>query len=296
MRERTTLSKALPDIYVLNPANMREIDTILILGCGGTGAYTIAFLSRIISTLKNNNINYYIADGDIVEEKNLSRQHFVSQDINRNKAEVLAERYSSAFGISICAIPEELKTISQFNDLFAKSTNILIIGCVDNNASRKIIYDFAFAKYGLHKNVFWIDSGNEETNGQVVLGLYPGTFSYNPYNPFNYGAIKEGVFSLPNVIDLYPEMINAETRFNSDLSCAERAASAPQNMMTNITAATLIVNYAQKIIFKQPIKSHATEFTINNTFTTRLNTPENLKVVSAKRKLDWEKIPALMID
>ena len=46
-----------------------------------------------------------VCDGDVVEEKNLIRQNFVEQDVGRNKAQVLAERYSAAFGIECEYIP-----------------------------------------------------------------------------------------------------------------------------------------------------------------------------------------------
>jgi hypothetical protein len=166
----------------------------------------------------------------------------------------------------------------------------LIIGCVDNNASRKLIYDNLFNPINnSRKLVFWIDSGNEENNGQVVLGFNAYAMGYNPCCPLLKSSLdRTGVFSLPCVMDIYPEMLNIESAFNSDLSCAERAISAPQNMMTNITAATLITNYAQKLIFGLGIKSHATEFTINNVFTTRLNTKENLALVPTNRKQYWE--------
>lgn len=284
--------QSLPEIFEFKSNNIiRDVDSITVLGCGGTGAYTIAFLSRIISTLKNRKIEFTIADGDIVEEKNLQRQHFISSDIGKNKAEVLAERYSSAFGIPINSISEEIKTTTQVKDLVATGSIPLIIGCVDNNASRKLIYDSLFVtENNSRKLAFWIDSGNEENSGQVVLGFNAYPMGYNPYCPFSKGNNeKVGIFSLPCVMDIYPEMLRIESAFNSDLSCAERAASAPQNMMTNITAATLITNYAQKLIFNLGVKSHATEFTINNVFTTRLNTRENLASVPENRKQYWEK-------
>jgi PRTRC genetic system ThiF family protein len=276
--------ETLPKIYSYVRSENRPIQKILVVGCGGTGAYAIAFLSRILSTVPEKNIEFCIADGDEVETKNLSRQHFVQCDVGRNKAEVLAERYSSAFGISIEAITEEIKGVEQIKDFC--NCSMLIIGCVDNNASRKIIRNHFFSE-PQYESKFWIDAGNEETVGQVVLGINPSWSAWDSYSAFKSDK-QHGSLSLPHVLELYPDM-EKEDKFNSEISCAERAVSAPQNMMTNVTAATLITNYAQKLIFNQPIKSHAVEFTINNVFTTRLNTIENLQKVKYNRRPDWEK-------
>lgn len=71
---------------------------IIVLGAGGTGGYVIPHLYRL-AFARRGHVRIIICDGDIVERKNLVRQNFVEQDIGRNKAQVLAERYSRAFGI-----------------------------------------------------------------------------------------------------------------------------------------------------------------------------------------------------
>lgn len=70
---------------------------IIILGAGGTGGYVIPHLYRI-AFAADRQMRIIVCDGDVVEGKNLIRQNFVEQDIGRNKAQVLAERYSAAFG------------------------------------------------------------------------------------------------------------------------------------------------------------------------------------------------------
>ena len=70
---------------------------VIIIGAGGTGGYVIPHLYRI-SFAAERSMRILVCDGDVVEEKNLIRQNFVEQDVGRNKAQVLAERYSAAFG------------------------------------------------------------------------------------------------------------------------------------------------------------------------------------------------------
>lgn len=293
----------LPKLFILN--RYSKVETVLILGCGGTGAYVTSYLARLIGILNNEgkNIRLFLADGDIVEEKNLRRQHFVPADINKNKASVLAARYSSVFGMEICVIPKDLEKLEDF-EFFGTTRqrtdrSDLVIGCVDNNASRKLIHKwFCGLGEGQEENFawrprFWIDAGNEENAGQVVCGYAPpsrGSYGTNKIKIDNRLKEKVGEFSVPCVMECYPELANSDDdRFNSELSCAERAESAPQNMQTNVTAATLITNYAQKIIMGEPLNNHGVEFSIDNVFSTKLNVSDNLLAVDAERKRYWEK-------
>ena len=79
---------------------------IIVLGAGGTGGYLIPHLYRIAFANEQRKYRIIICDGDIAEPKNLVRQNFLEQDIGRNKAAVLAERYAGAFGIECEYIPE----------------------------------------------------------------------------------------------------------------------------------------------------------------------------------------------
>ena len=83
---------------------------IVVLGAGGTGGYLIPHLYRIAFADSERLYRIIICDGDIVEKKNLVRQNFVEQDIGRNKAAVLAERYAGAFGIECEYIPEYIES------------------------------------------------------------------------------------------------------------------------------------------------------------------------------------------
>ena len=71
---------------------------IVQLGAGGTGGHIAPHLYRLLYSL-NRPVRYIICDGDVVEEKNLVRQNFTPADLGENKAQVLAERYSTVFGM-----------------------------------------------------------------------------------------------------------------------------------------------------------------------------------------------------
>lgn len=289
-----------------------KIANVLVVGCGGTGGHLVPHLARFISVINESRekqystmpvVRLFLADGDIVEKKNLIRQNFIEPDIGRNKAEVLGERYAAAFGLEIGVVPEYLERLNKFSFLtrsigYGDQANV-IIGCVDNNASRKVIHRWFCRKdtnsYG--EGRFWIDSGNEEASGQVVCGYNPPDNRYNQprFNPFRKDIDKVthsrrcGEFCLPCAVEVYPELLRVDDKFSSKQSCAERSRSAPQNMQTNVTAAVIIMNFVQKLLSRSALRSYSVEFAINNTFCTRLNTPKNLKCVSKGRGKIWEK-------
>lgn len=88
---------------------------------------------------------------------------------------------------------------------------------------------------------------NEETAGQVVFSLNSFSrygFQVFPFETFSPRSVLPDIFELFNLkMDKHPD----------DLSCAERAESAPQNILTNIQAANIILNYCSLIIRNESI-------------------------------------------
>ena len=88
---------------------------IVQLGAGGTGGHIAPHLYRLLYAL-GRPTRYIICDGDKVEEKNLLRQNFSPVDLGENKARVLAERYSTVFGLEAEYVPafiEKLETLME---------------------------------------------------------------------------------------------------------------------------------------------------------------------------------------
>ena len=212
---------------------------IVVLGAGGTGGYLIPPLYRIAFADSERLYRIIICDGDIVEKKNLVRQNFVEQDISRNKAAVLAERYAGAFGIECEYIPEYIESEKRLKRLVApdfskqywnnvpETQRVILIGCVDNNKSRALCHKLFYET----ENLIYIDSGNGENTGQVVCGVrQKGRTAYKP------------------VGTLYPDILKTEDKFPTELSCAERAVSAPQSVTANLTAATAVTSFLYDLL------------------------------------------------
>ena len=218
---------------------------IVMLGAGGTGGNVAPHLYRLLHTL-DRPVTVIIADGDIVEEKNLVRQNFISADLGRNKAQVLAERYASAFGMEIQYIPEFIEGREKLAELVKPDSYgmSILIGAVDNNKSRQLCHQVFKAA----DNLIYIDSGNGEHSGQVVCGIRRKGRTY--YKP---------------VGDLYPDvLLNDTDKFPTQLSCAEAAVSAPQSIVANIMAATIVVSYIYNILIIGSIDVRSVTFTGTN--------------------------------
>ena len=240
---------------------------IIMLGAGGTGGHVAPHLYRLLHTL-NRYTKVIVCDGDIVEEKNLVRQNFISADLGKNKAQVLAERYASAFGLEVSYIPEFIEDETRLAELVKPDTYhtspcgykreeglAILIGCVDNNRSRQLCHQVFKAA----KNLIYIDSGNGEHTGQVVCGIRRSGRTY--YKPIG---------------DIYPDVLLDTDKFPTQLSCAESAVSAPQSIVANIMASTAVVSYLYNILVLGSIETRSVTFSTKTV---------NLKpVVTQKRR------------
>ena len=213
---------------------------IVMLGAGGTGGHIAPHIYRLLYAL-DRPARFIICDGDIVEQKNLVRQNFSEADLGKNKARVLAERYSRVFGIETEYVPNFVETVDALMELIQPldwkrdqyewktvKEMVMLIGAVDNNRSRQVCHK-AFSQ---SKELIYIDSGNGEFSGQVVCGVRR-----------NGRTVQKPVGSV------YPELMRDKgDKFPTELSCAEAAQSDPQSMAANITAATAVVDMVYNIL------------------------------------------------
>ena len=93
-------------------------NNVWVFGCGGTGSRLVPPLVQLLKS-QEWIIDPFILllDGDEVETKNCSRQHFTRADVGRNKAEVLAERYSFGFEQQIFYYPHLFENEDTFLDI-----------------------------------------------------------------------------------------------------------------------------------------------------------------------------------
>lgn len=247
---RIKVPQAYFDFYLKNNMNIVQI------GAGGTGSLLIPNLARFISAYNSDNNNYIgrytIVDGDKVAKKNIVRQNFIETDIGEYKSNVLAKRYSNAFGINIVSAQSYITSIADMEKVYNADTDI-IISCVDNNKTRKIISDLhdSLLRYG--PNPIWIDSGNELLGGQVFI---QGQIKDKEEN--NEGWTK--------LILVHPEIAKEDDKLPTELSCAERLANNEQSLAVNSTAATIVFNVISSLLRGEKVHYYEIDFTVGNSY------------------------------
>lgn len=248
---------------------------IVQIGTGGTGGYLVQHIAQLLGTSKKP-ATYVIADPDVIEEKNLGNQLFLSSEVGLKKADVLAERYSYAYNLDIRSFSEGyIESVADIKKLFNsdflvgktyKQTLIpIIIGCVDNNFSRKVMHEF----FTSHPCIY-IDAGNEAT-------VVPHDWQRRPksqWTPEELKAFQESgwsgqivtginlnLYKQPSIAETFPDILeDDESSKPSSLSCTELTASEPQRLNVNKFAALIILNVLTEIVEENGISSHIVFF------------------------------------
>lgn len=139
-----------------------KVKRVVIVGCGGTGSILAEHVCRMIKGF-NRDLMIVLFDGDVVEEANITRQNFQPHEIGANKAEALALRLAGQFAIPVAANAEHIT--SEILNGYRERT--LFISCTDTLQSRRVLAETGKA---MAANDLWIDTGNEQHHGQVIIG------------------------------------------------------------------------------------------------------------------------------
>ena len=214
-----------------------DIDIIQV-GAGGTGGCFFTKMVRFLADtlFENIVIRYTVIDGDHVERKNLGRQPFTEDDIGKNKAVALAVAAEEALDVKVKAYPHYLSPGKMYmidaldKRGFSSKDLRIIIGAVDNHACRKLLHDY-FMKYRRIETLIYIDSANEMSSGEIVIGRRTSSKIY-----------------APDRVHYYPEILEDTEKPVYEMSCEELNQSAPQHLATNSLAADLMFSYVAQVI------------------------------------------------
>lgn len=239
-----------------------EKTSLVLIGVGGTGGYVLQQVARLLYSLKEQGRRIptvLLCDGDVIEQKNLLRQYFLEQDVGRKKVEILAERYSRAYGIDIAAYPMYLTAETNLKEIGVEDGSI-VVGCVDNGSTRRILHE----KLHQLRHVVYVDSGNSAVTvpddpnhvdryqlasiknsgweGQVVVGARVN---------------GQGVLPFPG--EVFPDLIDQD-QMPTNGSCGEVVLSHPQRLFTNLMAATTVLLYLHTLLVDGTVLHHRTFF------------------------------------
>lgn len=235
-----------PPIPYLLPAAPAAI---ILVGCGGTGSHIAQSLARL--AVHAADVTLIFIDGDTVEAKNVGRQLFSRADIGKNKAQVLAGRFGLVFGQSITAIPE-MATADLLRTVTPRGRPILrlLVGAVDNAAARREIAE-ATGGSDLGGGHLWIDAGNHEASGQVVVGKATTRAAMT-------GAVSlTGICTaLPAPSLVYPDLLVDQKRRRLD--CAAAMIADEQSLMVNQMMAAIVAQYCYQIVVSRRLTTFET--------------------------------------
>ena len=190
---------------------------MFVLGAGGTGSWLCSFLEK-----QGLNNDVVVFDGDIVEEKNVLRQNFRLQHVGGRKAQVVANNNFMSY---VDGYITSTEILHQILSEFPEGTVPMLVGCLDNNASRKLAHDFMAEV----DDCVWVDGGNAERHGQAYISIKEN------------GKMVKG-YESPIDLDVHFQNFEGDERRPDQISCAEQSESAPQNVTANVTSATMLFN------------------------------------------------------
>jgi molybdopterin/thiamine biosynthesis adenylyltransferase len=201
-----------------------SIPVYIMVGAGGTGSILYQPLMRFLRT-HHGPETYLVAviDGDHVEEKNLARQLFPSNEVSNNKAAALVQQTADKEGRAVA----EFLGDDNIEHRVREGDTVLI--CADNFDVRQRIERHAMTL----ENVTIINGGNELLDGSVQIF-----------------ARRAGKNVTPALSWQHPEILRTSPYDPTKLSCLQRAEipGGEQTIIANMMSATLILNALRRVL------------------------------------------------
>lgn len=178
-------------------------------------------------------------DQDVVETNNLIRQNFLREELGRFKAQALAERLAKQFNREVGYSLYYLKEGAPLRRNPALLGLNLIIGCVDNPLARQ-----AIASYMVDDHWgWWIDSGNAQNWGQVLIGNSTRHRMTHVFDPE-----LEVCVGLPMPTIQRPELLLPPPAEEIDPDCAEAVQVGDQSPTINQAMAALVLEVVRRLL------------------------------------------------
>lgn len=171
-----------------------------------------------------------LVDGDTFEEKNASRMLFSNYG---NKAAVTLGDLRPHLKHGNLAMATREDYVTKKNIWNIIQTGDIVILCVDNHATRKLVNDHC-AKL---KDILLISGGNDGVGKTAAGAIRRGT-----YGNVQVYARKKGKDLTPSLSKFHPEIAHPADKPPSELNCTDLIVSQPQILFSNLQVAASILN------------------------------------------------------
>ena len=222
-----------------------HVISVALVGAGGSGSYMVSRLVEIDMALRAKGkpgLAVTVYDPDIITTANVGRQKFYPSEVGLYKSIALIDRVNKGFGLGWTASIESYRNqmgdgaLGRSSTFSTFSAYDILITCVDTAAARRSIYEGCLEQgWGMIPK-YWMDMGNDQTTGQVVLGQFS-----TEYQPKSDKGTR-----LLNVIEMFPAHY-AETVVEDDLpSCSLAEALNKQDLFINLH----VTSWASQLLWR----------------------------------------------
>ena len=221
---------------LINPTNPV---TVNLIGAGGTGSQVLTALARMNHALTEPNhagLSVRLWDDDVITEVNLGRQLFAESELGFYKSVALINRVNRFFGTNWKAETQKFEK-DDLGKLQSNMKSEIYISCVDSVKSRfdiaEILNELKIDK-GYYRNQckYWIDFGNSQFTGQVLLSTIGDIRQPNSEK-------YETVENLPFITEEFGELLKVSELEDNTPSCSLAEALEKQDLFINSTLAQM---------------------------------------------------------
>jgi PRTRC genetic system ThiF family protein len=229
-------------ILFLDEYLLRELHPIVITiyGAGGTGSHLAVQLARVnfaLLSMGRRGLDVTVVDSDECGSTTPVRAQLNPYAIGQLKALSLISGLNSAYGTN-------WKSQQQG---FIPTNCDFFITCTDTVRSRREIFDSFGDKYK-----YFIDCGNGDASGQVIMGTSKRLSMNQKKSKFMY--------SVPNVFDMFPNIQDEDTRD----SCSVYESIRNQGLFVNSILANLCANMIYEFLTDHALDYHGYFFNMEN--------------------------------
>ncbi len=223
------------DNSLINATNPISVNLI---GAGGTGSKVLTALMEMnhsLIALGHAGLSVRLWDDDVITEANLGRQRFAECEVGLYKSVALINRANRFSGTNWKAEKQKFEKDS-LGKTPENAQATIFITCVDSVKARfgiaEILKALDNGKYYHHKPKYWLDYGNSQYTGQVLLSTIgeikqPNSDKY------------ETVANLPMVTDEFGDLLKQSEQQDDTPSCSLAEALEKQDLYINSSLAQM---------------------------------------------------------